>query len=284
MRATLRFVSILAILTAASCGREAPPPPPAPETVEVRDAEFVLNPDGSATLSAKVINATKDSYQLSYVPYASTKGNQLDNIGVRFFDPHTVYLPKRVGTIGDLGDKTQIRLAPAPALGTRVSLTLGFGLTEEEQPEDELLVELNVTVDVPVVARTPAFDSVLGADANTAITIEDGKIFMIPGQRKAYVDGKVISDIHDCAYEVPTKAVADDGRRVDYQHQTATGGPYGMCTEPGKVATIGYPPYTEGEGDADYFDAKDLMIGEKITVTIPFQSGDVEGVFTVVRG
>ncbi|GAA3516465.1 hypothetical protein GCM10022234_09590 [Aeromicrobium panaciterrae] len=279
----LAVVTLVALIT-ASCGRETPPPPPAPGTVEVRDAVFVLNPDGSATLSAKVINTTKDSYQLSYVPYASTKGNELDDIRVRFFDPRTVYPPEKAGTIGDLGDKTQIRLAPAPAPGTRVTLTLGFGLTEEEQPEDELLAELNVTVDVPVVTRTPTFDSVLGAQANTAITIEDGKIFVIPGQRKAYLDGKVISDIHDCAYEIPTKAVADDGRRVDYQHQTATGGPYGICTEPGKVATIGYPPYTEGEGDADYFDAKDLTIGEKITVTIPFESGDVEGVFTVVRG
>ncbi|MDX6277781.1 MAG: hypothetical protein QOJ72_1909, partial [Nocardioidaceae bacterium] len=36
--------------------------------------------------------------------------------------------------------------------------------------------------------------------------------------------------------------------------------------------------------DADYFDAKDVTIGEKITVTIPFQSGDVKAVFTVVAG
>jgi hypothetical protein len=106
---------------------------------------------------------------------------------------------------------------------------------------------------------------------------------VIPGQKKAYIDGNVISTVTDGAYFPPT-AVHSDGRPVKYRHQTATGGPYGLFADKNKVVTIGYPPYTTTQGDADYFDAKDVTIGEKITVTIPFQSGDVKAVFTVVAG
>ena len=136
---------------------------------------------------------------------------------------------------------------------------------------------------IPVVARTAPYDSVVGKNGNPYIHVEGGKIVVIPGQQKAYIDGNVISFVTDASYTLPT-AVDPEGNPVRYRHQTATGGPYGLFADRKKVVTIGYPPYTTTKGDADYFDAKDVRIGEKITVTIPFQSGDVKAVFTVVAG
>lgn len=281
----LAVVVLLALIT-ASCGREAPPPPPTPDTVDVRDAVFVLNPDGSATLSAKVVNGTKNTYQLSYVPEAHATGSELDDIRVRFYDPGTTYAPHKAGTIGDVTDQTQIRLAPAPAAGTRVTIDLGFAVTDDEQ-DGLYSAENSATLDVPVVDRTIDHDSVLGAKPNTRITVEDGKIFVIPGQSRALVDGSIVSSITDNAYEIPT-ANDSRGNLVAYRHNTATGGPYGIHAEKGKTVRMSSPPYTvpNGEvvGDFDYFDAKDVTIGEKITVNIPFQSGDVIAIFTVVAG
>jgi hypothetical protein len=108
---------------------------------------------------------------------------------------------------------------------------------------------------------------------------------VVPGQKKAYVNGTVVSTIQDVAYELPSARDAK-GQRVAYRHQTATGGPYGFVAQKGENVTFGVgPPYKEfSDGDADYFNAKDVRIGEKLTVTIPFDSGNVEAVFTVVAG
>lgn len=286
MRATLRLIPLFALLLAAACGREAPPPTPAPPTLEVRDAAFVVNPDGSATLSAKVVNKTEDTYVLSYVPEANYKGQELNYLDLRFFDPHTEYPPGKSTTIGHVADQTQIRLAPAPALGSRVTLHLGFWQSDDEGSDDLPATEVDATIDVPVVTRTAAHDSVLGTRPNESIRIEDGKIFVIPGQKQALIDGSIVSTVHDIAYELPT-AVHADGTPIPYRHNTATGGPYGLFAEEGKTVRITSPPYvvTPGEfyGDFDYFDAADLTIGEKISVTIPFASGDVVGTFTVVE-
>ncbi|WP_332641646.1 hypothetical protein [Aeromicrobium sp.] len=284
MRVIRGVLVVVAVLIAASCGREAPPPPDAPGTVEVTNAEFVLNPDGSATLSANVVNGTEFSYELSYVPTATPFGDTFGSIPVRYFNPRSIFPPRKSTTLGDVADQIQIRLAPAPPLGDRVTLDMGFWPTEGEDPVAE---EQSVTVEVPVVARTIDHNAVLGVEPNTKITIEDGKIFVIPGQSRALIDGSVISSITDNAYDLPT-ANDEQGNLVEYRHNTATGGPYGIHAEKGKTVRISSPPYTvpNGEvvGDFDYFDAKDLTIAEKITVNFPFQSGDVIGSFTVVRG
>jgi hypothetical protein len=278
------IVLLVAVLIAASCGREAPSPPDAPGTLEVANAVFVQNPDGSATLSANVLNGTEYSYELSYVPTAKPLGDKLGSIPLRFFNPRSTFPPRRSTTIGDVEDQTQIRLAPAPPLGDRVTLDIGFWPIEGEDPMAE---ELSMTLDVRVVARTIDHLSVLGAEPNKNITIEDGKIYVIPGQSRALIDGSIVSSISDHTQELPA-ANDEQGNLVEYHHNTSTGGPYGISAEKDKTVRISSPPYTVPNGrvvgDFDYFDAKDLTIGEKITVNFPFQSGDVLGIFTVVRG
>lgn len=285
MRVMPRVVlAVVAVLIAASCGREAPPPPAAPGMIEVANAVFVQNPDGSATLSANVLNGTEFSYELSYAPSAEPYDDKLGSIPLRYFNPHSIFLPRKSTTIGDVADQTQIRLAPAPPLGDRVTLDVGFWPIEGEDPMAE---EHSVTLEVPVVARTIDHNSVLGVEPNKRITIEDGKIFVIPGQSRALLDGSIISSVTDHTQELPT-ANDEQGNLVEYHHNTSTGGPYGISAEKGKTVRISSPPYAVPNGrvvgDFDYFDAKDLTIGEKITVNFPFQSGDVIGTFTVVRG
>ncbi len=129
----------------------------------------------------------------------------------------------------------------------------------------------------------PRYDAVAGNEPNTEIKVVGAKIVVIHGQKKAYVGGATTGSITDNAWELPTATDAQ-GNPVEYRHQTATGGPYGWIVEAGKTIPFGGPPWTEGEGDADYFNAKDVAVGETITVTIPFQSGDVVAAFKVVAG
>lgn len=291
MRITLRVaLAVAAVLIAVSCSSDASPPRPdkptasaKSATVTVEDAVFVMNPDETATLSAKVVNGAEDSYELSYGPSVSVPGDQNSETIVRFFNARTAFAPGQSTMLGDEREGTQIRLVPAPKVGTTVALDLGVWVSGETVLKDEVTFKL----DVPVVERTVDHISVLGSKPNTQITIEDGKIVVIPGQSRALVDGSVISSITDHAYELPT-ANDEQGNLVEYRHNTSTGGPYGFSAEKGKTVRISSPPYTipDGEfaGDFDYFDAKDVTVGEKITVNIPFQSGDVLGIFTVVRG
>lgn len=277
MRVIRGFVAVVAVLVAASCGREAPLPPDDPPSVELEDAVFVLNPDGTATLSAKVVNGTDSSLTMPGYPEASF-GSDQEFLNVRSYDPGVRFPAVKSTTLGH-EDEVLIRLAEAPPVGARVSLVLNLS------PDEVAITE--VAANVPVVERTIDHNSILGVEPSKLITIEDGKIFVIPGQKEALVDGSVVSSIRDMAYELPT-ANDEQGNLVKYRHHTATGGPYGIIAEKGKSVRISSPPYTvpEGEnmGDFDYFDAKDLTIGEKITVNIPFQSGDVIATFTVVRG
>lgn len=241
--------------------------------IDVLDAMFVLNKDGSATLSATVINHT--SFRLDYNSLTAQDHSGVDLLihsfgRAKLPQEHSVRLGRAAGV--------EARLGPGVEAGRYVNATLDFTYSAGDLFEDK-----DVTMLVPVVARTATYDSVVGNRPNTSIRVQGGKIVVIPGQKKAYVDGNVISTVDDVAYELPT-AVDSRGITVKYRHQTATGGPYGLVADKNRVVPIGSPPYTTSLGDADYFDAKDVRIGEKITVTIPFQSGNVKAVFTVVAG
>lgn len=274
-------VLLVAVLATASCSSDAPPPKPdkpsasaKPKAIEVKDAVFVLNPDQTATLSAKVVNGTGVSFSMTGIPQAVTPSG--DYPYVSFYNPQTVFRAGETTLIGHDPDGIRIRLRSAPAVGTEVSLDLSF--FDEGANQDT-----PVTLKVPIVARTSKYDSVVMPRPNTKIKVKDGKIVVIAGQKKAYVSGIVVASIEDRAWTLPT-AVNSKGDPVEYKHQTATGGPYGLISLKDREFRFGGPPYTTSVGDADYFDAKDVTIGEKITVTIPFESGDVRAIFTVVRG
>ena len=270
----------------ASCGSESDPGKSAskPSTsatphadVEVLDAVLVVNDDGSATLSAQIVNHTDTDQEISDAYVGEQYG---DGPTVRVFrSDHNVIAADGTATTGGEDDPATIRMPDANKLGDSVPLSLEF-----RQADSVVEAPVIVPLQVPVVERSPKYDAVVGNEPNTAIKVEHARITVLPGQRKAYVDGTVVATISDGALELPT-AVDADGKPVRYRHQTATGGPYGIEAVKGERTEIGSgPPYQEGEGDADYFNAKDVTVGETITVTIPFQSGDVIVPFKVVAG
>ena len=280
-----QFIALATTLfVLASCGSESDPTKTAPKPstsatpradVEVLDAALVMNDDGSATLSAQIVNHTDDPRELGDVTFSDLDAPQeaIRRFGIA---AHSIQ-PGATATTGNTGDPVRIRIARDVSPGDAVSLDLRFDA-------DPITGYKMVTLKVPVVARSPKYDAVAGDEPNTAITVENARITVIPGQRKAYVDGTVVSTITDGAFDLPT-AVDADGKVVAYRHQTATGGPYGIEAVKGERTEIGNgAPYKEGEGDADYFNAEDVTVGETITVTIPFQSGDVIVPFKVVAG
>jgi hypothetical protein len=275
-----------AMLVLAACGLRphapgdtpAPTHRPATPEIEMIAPVLVMNPDGSATLSAKILNHI-DAEQEVRAADATSGGK---TIPTRFFEPnpHSFAL-NRKDTIGGVKDAVRITLDAPLTVGSHVAVTLYFTGFYAVSPD------ISAKASVPVVARTAAYDAVAGGRPNTAIKVEGGKIVVVPGQKQAMVDGTVISTVNDTAYDLPTAQHAS-GAPVPYLHHTATGGPYGFIAQRGKRFRIGFSPYTlppgQSWGDFDYFDAKDVAIGEKITVTIPFQSGNVKAVFTVVAG
>jgi hypothetical protein len=284
------FVGLL-LLTA--CGSEseptpkASPPPPIGAShrgdIDVLGAVFVMNDDGSTTLSAEIVNHLDLAQDLVSV----SLGDDPNGPDLRLFQTRgDTFRTGQTVSVGGETDPVWIRfldvVKPGADLPAILPLQLQFyamsGFKEKYT---------DINLNVPVVQRSPEYDAIVGNRPNTAIKAIDAKIVVVPGQRRAYVGGSLTGSITDHAWELPTAADAE-GNPVEYRHQTATGGPYGMLVEAGKTIPFGGPPYVVPEsdvmGDADYFDAKDVTIGETITVTIPFQSGDVVVPFKVVAG
>jgi hypothetical protein len=274
-------IVLLALL--ASCGTESDPPAKATATstssanhrddIEVLDAVLVMNDDGSATLSARIVNHSDAAREMS-----SAFVGEIPNEGatMRVFPANKNVIPAGgEATTGGASDPVRIRVTKSPEAGAKLPVSLEFDFEAAR----------TITTIVPVVARTPTYDDVAGNKPNTAIKVLGAKIVVVPGQKKAYVGGSTTGTITDQAWELPT-AVDAKGHPVEYRHQTATGGPYGILVEAGKTIPFGGPPWVvsedEPQGDADYFNAKDIKVGETITVTIPFQSGDVVTAFKVV--
>lgn len=290
MNLSVRPVLALAacLLLLASCGSESPQDGAGAKPnatvgashrgdIDVLGAVLVMNRDGSATLSARIVNHTKNPREIGGVT-----PSDLEDVTdpIRFFGirNHPMIQPGASATTGNIGDPVLIRMVRHIPLGEDVRLDLRF------DTQDGMTAAVTVSLKVPVIARSAKYATVAGDEPNTAIKVDNARIVVVPGQKKAYVNGTVVSTIDDNAYELPTAKDAA-GKRVPYLHQTATGGPYGLFAEKRKKIEIGAgPPYRLTEGDADYFNAKDLTVGETITVTIPFQSGDVIAPFKVVSG
>lgn len=273
----------------ASTPTPTPPPTPvAKDGVEVRNPVLVANKDGGATLSATVINHTDAG-----LSFNSATGGQEDDVEAPamliYADRATWLKPAKETAIGRAGTGYLVQFRSRVQVGSILPITLTF--TAHHAPAID---PIRVTFQTPVVARGAEHADVADSDKNTAIRVNDPTIVVIPGQEKAYVGGYITSTIQDTATEVPT-AVKESGEQVQYRHQTATGGPFGIFAIPGEKSYFRPLPYTapadtpryldDGlQGSADYFRASDVEIGEKITVTMRFPSGDVVTKFKVVQG
>lgn len=272
------------LLAVGGCGtydRSAEPVTPPRAAVEVNDPVLVANSDGTATLTATVVNTTKYPVTLNSGGAGDPAG--LDQPSLMVFSTNADLAPHANTHIGGLSDPIRVRLPSAPVPGSTIPLWLSFD--SWDNPVESELPE--ITFMAPVIARTAAQSQVAGDGPNPDIRVKDAVIVVVPGQKKAYIGGTVVSTIKDVAWTLPT-AMNSQGQPVAYRHQTATGGPYGMSADKKTQVPFGGPPFrvpeAEQMGDADYFNADDVTVGEVITVTIPFQSGNVVAKFKVVAG
>jgi hypothetical protein len=249
--------------------------------VEVKDPVLVSNDDGGATLSATLLNHTDAAVTIN-----SATGGRADDydapVMLVYGTRSRVSLaPGDAVRIGGMGDSFRLRFADRVQVGSTLPVTISFqGAGPRFEPNPP-----KTTIIAPVVARTAKRADVANNGPNDEITVRDATIVVVPGQAKAYVAGYLESSITDMAEMRPT-ATRSKGQPIEYLHQTATGGPYGIFTQPGQKTYLSRPPYleTDPQGDADYFRASDVEIGEKITVTMRFPSGDVVTKFKVVQG
>lgn len=102
---------------------------------------------------------------------------------------------------------------------------------------------------------------------------EDARIVVRPGVDCAYVGYTLFGGVEGLIANLgDITAVREDGRSIDWKHQTATGGPAQIGAFDGReiVTPDGAECGVAGGGDADYFDARDVQVGETVRVTFRF--------------
>lgn len=238
--------------------------------VEVEHPVLVSNTDGTATLSATLVNHTTGTVTISN----EFGADEREPLGLLVYDSNKEVelepgVPKKIGTTrGGYWIRTQEHVD--------VGLTYRIGL-EFSGGGNVKVGAPPLTIEARAVERTPAEDGIANNGPNPVIKVTDGVVVVVPGQDKAYIGGRITDPINDGAHVRPT-AIDSRGRSLAWSHQTVTGGGFGV--------TLTQPPYLDGDrqGEADYFLAKDVTVGETITATIQYPSGDVIAKFTVVQG
>jgi len=118
--------------------------------LDVMNTQLVANDDGSATLSASIVNNTKTEQSLDSVSATTLGDDELPVTGAE----ETVKLLPGVGTIvGAVASPSGFWITKGAEPGRYVRLTLTF---DNAAP---------VTIEAPVVARTAEYDSVATAPA-----------------------------------------------------------------------------------------------------------------------
>lgn len=102
---------------------------------------------------------------------------------------------------------------------------------------------------------------------------EDARIVVRPDNDCAYVGYTILSDQQLMANLEDITATRPSGQPIDWKHQTATGGPAAILARDGREVVTPDDPGgcgVGGTGDADYFDARDVQVGETVRVTFRF--------------
>jgi len=165
------------------------------------------------------------------------------------------------------------RSTPEEALKT---VTLFWGDPADPWPG---AVQVTVRVDDKTCAKRPDirawFEPRVGP-----VRFENARIVVRPGQERAYVGYTIVGGgENQYASLSDIRAVGSDGRPLDWKHQTATGGPADVVA---MAEPMVFEPATEAGGDAYYFDASTVKVGETVLVSFKFQSGPLEVPFRVV--
>ncbi len=126
--------------------------------VDVLNAMLVANDDGSATVSAALVNKTDDEQRLASVTVTTLAGEELV---VRSPKLPPLPLPADVLTnLGSAGDTISYSVTQGAKAGFYVKVTFTFSGTSP------------VTIEAPVVARTAAYDKVTGGSPTDEVEAE----------------------------------------------------------------------------------------------------------------
>jgi hypothetical protein len=254
-------------------------PTPAKKGVEVKDPVLVANDDGTATLSATIVNHTARALVVNNVTGGMPDDYDAPILLTFRGTPTKTIEPGVPLTIGRATDAYRFRFRDRVQIGSTLPITLTF--LKARHPADPV----EVTFTAAVVKRTAVHRAVANNGPNSDIAVRDGIIVVVPGQTKAYIDGWIDSTVDDMTEIRPTGELRS-GRTVEILHQTATGGPSGVFAQAGEPVRLGYTPYLDDglPGDRDYVEADEVEVGQTVTVTMRFPSGDVVSRFKVVQG
>ena len=141
--------------------------------------------------------------------------------------------------------------------------------------------EFTVHVDDPTCDARPDLRQLL-RPVGPFPRFEDARIVVRPGQDRADVGYTLFGDGGGpIARLEDVTAVRSDGRSINWKHQTATGGSSEIGALDGRqIVRADDGMCTDGVcGDADYFDASDVKVGETVRVTFRFLDipGDWDG-------
>lgn len=143
----------------------------------------------------------------------------------------------------------------------------------------DALVEYTVRVDDPTCGNRPDIRAWFTIRAGRP-RFEDARIVVRPGEDRAYVGYTVVgSGENQYASLSDIRAVGPSGQVLDWKHQTATGGPADIIA---MAEPMTHTPATGVGGDAFYFDASTVKVGEIVRVTFKFPTGPVRVPFRVV--
>jgi len=120
--------------------------------IDVLNTLFVANDDGSATLSASIVNNTDAENKLTSVEVTTLKGQQLP---VSSTEKQLPIKPGILSLVGGAADAGGLWISKGATAGDYVKVTLTF---DKAAP---------VTIETPVVTRTEEYAKVVGAPSPT---------------------------------------------------------------------------------------------------------------------
>jgi len=163
--------------------------------------------------------------------------------------------------------------AGPPGWGGDESGVVANFLWTEGSGRNEEFFDYYIRIDDPTCEMRPDIQKHFDVDA-TPPKFENARIVLRPGEDRAYVGYTLIDKVGQLTASLEEiTAVRANGRPIKWQHQTATGGPAQIGAHGRDVVEPANDlgPYAD-VGDADFFDAEDLRLGETITVTFRFRA------------
>lgn len=242
------IVTATLALALSACGSTPAPAPPriSGPSITVTDAILVTNRDGSATLSAEVLNRATQTDEL--VRVRAEQGGRNLRVrravsAIRLF----TYDRELLGTANSF-----VAVVENPgAVGTEANVTLEFSTAEP------------ITVTAPVVARTDEHEEIVEGRV-ISVDVQVNPALSIAGDR-VVLGGTATNDGDGALLATPT-FIGPDGKTFDVDGPTRSSGPQGVLVPPGETVDLDVDgPYSIA--------ASGLAPGSLVTVRIEWFNG-----------